>query len=92
MTIIELPYTSPSRLKSWITIDQIENDDESGKIFLNKLGDVLFTDKYNEQCKSFVRSILDFLIDWEFISWKQYDSIMAMRPKGEYLFYQNHQH
>lgn len=82
MIVTKLEYKEPSRLKSWISIDQIENDMD-GVIFMNKVGDVLFTNKYNEKSKEFARSILDFLIGWEFITWKQYDSLMAIREEGK---------
>lgn len=77
------PYKKPSRLKSWITLEQIEKEEE-GRIFLNKIGDILFTDKYRENAVKYARSILDFLVDWDYITWKQYDSLMAITKDGEW--------
>lgn len=81
--IIIPPYKEPSRQKSWITIEQIDRD-ELGKIFLNKIGDILFTDKYKENAVAYARNVLDFLVDWDYVSWKQYDSVMAITEKGKW--------
>lgn len=79
--ILELPYKSPSRLKSWITLEQIEVEHWE---VMDKICDILFSGKYAENCQEFARNILQFLQDWDFISWKQFDSIMAINPKGKF--------
>jgi hypothetical protein len=75
--IIPKPEVNPpTRDKSWITIDQLEKHCNE---FFVKVGDVLFSgDKYNELSKNFVRNVLDFVADHEFITWKQYDSVLRI--------------
>lgn len=33
---------------------------------------------YPDKCRSFLKKILEFLDDWEYISWKQYNLVMRM--------------
>ena len=47
---------------------------------IEKITDILFTEKYNEFCKNTARSILDFLINVRFITGKQVDLLLKLRP------------
>ena len=64
-----------------MTVDQI--DAEHWEV-MHKICEILFTKKYSEKCVSFARAILDFLSDHQFLTWKQFDSIMCLNPIGKY--------
>jgi len=87
--MIEPKKKKSSRRKSWVTLDQIEDEYPE---FTKKIADILFAtdengdDKYYDKAQNYARSILEFLEDWDFISWKQYDSLMAIRPNGKYPY------
>ena len=79
--ITDIPYQKASRCRSWLTIEQVENEHWE---VMKKICDVLFTpNKYSEQAVSFARNILNFLTDWEYITWKQYDSVMKIMSNEE---------
>lgn len=73
--ITNLPYVKSSRQRSWITLEQI--DKEYPEIII-KLSEILFTDKYGDSFKKFARDVIDFLVDWEYLSWKQFDSVVRI--------------
>ena len=93
--MIEPVKHKSSRKKSWVTLEQIETEYPE---FIRKIADILFKkekgdrkDKnrkfaYYDKAQNYARSILEFLEDWDFISWKQYDSLMAIRPNGVYPY------
>ena len=67
-----------SRKKSWITLNQIMDEYPE---FWDKLLDILFSkgdEQYWHKSIDYAKSILDFICDWEWISWKQFDSIMMI--------------
>ena len=64
-----------SRLKSWITLDQISLEYPE---FLDQIAEILFSGEYGKRPKEFVRSILYFLELDRFISWAQFDSIFRI--------------
>lgn len=66
--------------KSFITIDELFDEQLN---VLNKLSKVLFDDAYFEDTKIFCRSVLDFAIDHEFITWKQAYAILKILPTEE---------
>lgn len=53
-------------------------------LFLNKIGEILFTEEYSEKTKQITRSILDFLYTHEYISKKQYALIINCRKAVYY--------
>lgn len=71
------PYPSKvsSRTRSWITIDEIDNEFPE---FVDKLADIVFDDRYPNNMKDYARSILEFLDDWKWVSWKQFDAIIRI--------------
>jgi hypothetical protein len=72
-----------SRNNSWITINQIGNEYPE---FIDKISDVLFDSIYTESVKNYARSILTFLELFQWVSWKQFDSIMRIcATKDEYF-------
>ena len=83
-----------TRSKSWVTLYQIETEYPE---FIKKISDILFKKtgdrkdrdreySYYSKARNYARSLLEFLEDWDFISWKQYDSLMAIRPNGKYPY------
>jgi len=67
----------PTRDKSFIAdIDLADHCHD----FWYKCYDVLAFKTYDFRQKSFVHSILEFYDDWSYITWKQYDNIMWLRP------------
>lgn len=83
-----------SRKSSYITIEQI--DRECPEI-INKFADILFDKDYNEYAKEFARILLEFLSDWDYLTWKQFDSLLRIsknyfeyqRKMKEGMFYGN---
>lgn len=68
--------------KSYITIDELFNEQIE---VINKLSKVLFEDAYFEDTKVFCRSVLEFAIDHEFITWKQAYAILNILTTKERL-------
>lgn len=68
--------------KSYITGDELFGE---YKHFINKLGEVLYSDEYAEDTKMFCRSVLDFAVDENFITWKQANAIMKIKTTEERL-------
>src|SRR6187551_1368662 len=74
---IYVPYLDApsSRKENWITLQRIAWEFPQ---FFHKIGDILFTDRYDERAKDYIRSILFFLDVDRFISWKQFDSVFRI--------------
>lgn len=74
---IYYPYKEAvsSRKHSWITFQQISLEYPQ---FLNKIADILFCSNYDEKAKDYTRNILVWLENWQFVSWKQFDSIFRI--------------
>lgn len=71
-----------SRKNSFITLDQIDREYPE---IINKISEVLYYDDYTKEAKDYVRSLLDFMLDHDFLSWKQFDSVVAIcRYREEY--------
>jgi hypothetical protein len=66
--------------KSFITSEEMFGD---YTYVINKLGLVLYSDKYFEDTKIFCRSVLDFAVDHDFITWKQAYAILNIRTTAE---------
>lgn len=66
--------------KSYITTDELFADQLN---VIKKLSLVLFSDAYYEDTKEFCRSILDFAINHEFITWKQANAVLDIRTTEE---------
>ena len=66
-----------SRLNSWITLNQITQEFPE---FFEKIEDIFTQDApaYSEKAKSFAYSIMEYLEKWNWLSWKQFDSIICM--------------
>lgn len=67
-----------SRKKSWITHEQILNEYPD---FWDKLLDILYSkgdEQYWYKAVDYAKSILSFICDCDWISWKQFDSIMMI--------------
>lgn len=69
-----------SRKNSWITFDQICKEYPE---FIDKLCDIVTCPQYPSKAREFARSIMDYLLLWKFVSWKQFDSIMLTLPSYE---------
>ena len=65
----------PNREKGYITLTQLE---EQHPEFINKLSDIIF-DAMTERDKNFARSVLEFLRINQYVSWKQFDSILKVK-------------
>lgn len=61
--------------KSYITIDELF---ETYVEAINKIGAILYDETYFEDTQIFARSILEFAIDHEYITWKQYYALMKI--------------
>lgn len=60
------------------------NELESEKWYIiQKICDILFSEKYNEWAKSVARSILDGIIEYKGMTWKQDKLIMDIKPNIE---------
>lgn len=81
--ILNLPYKAASRKRSWLDVQQIEIEHWE---VVDKIATILYEKGKNwtERSITFARSILDFIVDHDFITWKQYDSIMSIKTKREY--------
>jgi hypothetical protein len=66
--------------KSFITSEEMFGD---YTYVINKLGLVLYSDEYFEDTKIFCRSVLDFAVDHDFITWKQAYAILNIRTTAE---------
>ena len=66
--------------KSFITSEELF---ENYLYITNKLGLVLYSDEYFEDTKIFCRSVLDFAVDHDFITWKQAYAILNIRTTAE---------
>lgn len=66
--------------KSYITSDELFADQLN---VIKKLSLVLFSDEYYDDTKEFCRSILDFVIDHEYITWKQANAVLDIRTTAE---------
>jgi hypothetical protein len=66
--------------KSYITPDELFGE---YLYIINKLGLVLYSDEYFEDTKIFCRSVLDFAVTHEFITWKQANAILNIRTTDE---------
>lgn len=90
--ILHLPYKPASRKRSWIDVQQIETEHWE---VIDKIATILYEKGKNwtEKSIQFARSVLDFVVDHEFMSWKQYDSIMGMMSIKEFkeLYNKNQQ-
>jgi hypothetical protein len=64
-----------TRRKSWITMYQIGNEYPE---FIDKIAEVLYHKEYNAKAKDFARNVLNFLYLWQFVTWKQFDSILSI--------------
>ena len=69
-----------SRKNSWITFEQISLEYPE---FLEKLCDIVTCPQYPSKAREFARSIMDYVLLWKFVSWKQFDSIMLTLPSYE---------
>jgi hypothetical protein len=69
-----------SRRNSWITFDQICKEYPE---FIDKLCDIVTCPQYPSKAREFARSIMDYVLLWKFVSWKQFDSIMLTLPSYE---------
>lgn len=66
--------------KSFITSDELFGEQIN---IIKKLSLVLFSDAYFDDTKEFCRSILDFAIDHEYLTWKQANAVLAIRTTAE---------
>lgn len=66
-------YQKASRERSWLTVEQIETEHWE---VMHKICNILFTNEYSDGAKNFARSVLDFTIDYGFMTWKQYNAMM----------------
>lgn len=71
-------YTVSDRTKTWVTVEQI---DREHWYFINKITNIMWWGNYSEKSKKFARSILDFLVDHHFVTWKQFDAVMKIEEK-----------
>ena len=81
--------------KSFITNDELFGEQIH---IIRKISKVLFTDEYFDDTKDFCRSILEFAIDHEYITWKQANAVMDIKtteerrrlyhssPKNKYIY------
>ena len=75
--------------KSYITPDELFGD---YLYVINKLGLVLYSDDYFEDTKEFCRSVLDFAVEHEFITWKQANAVLNIKTTEERrLLYRRYQ-
>jgi hypothetical protein len=79
--VLELPYHKSTRDKTWVTIEQIETEHW---YFMTKITEMLWWGDYSEKSKKFARSVLDFLVSHRFITWKQFDCVMASKEIVRY--------
>jgi len=79
--ILEVPYQKSTRDKTWVTVEQIENEHW---YFMTKITEILWWGDYSPKSKKFARSVLDFLVDHSFITWKQFDCIMSSKEMVRY--------
>jgi hypothetical protein len=79
--VLELPYHKSTRDKTWVTIEQIETEHW---YFITKITEMLWWGDYSEKSKKFARSVLDFLVSHKFITWKQFDCVMASKEIVRY--------
>lgn len=66
--------------KSFITSEEMFGD---YTYITNKLGLVLYSNEYFEDTKIFCRSVLDFAVNHDFITWKQAYAILNIRTTAE---------
>lgn len=66
--------------KSYITSEEMFGE---YNYITNKLGLVLYSDEYFEDTKIFCRSVLDFAVDHDFITWKQAYAILNIKTTAE---------
>lgn len=72
-----------SREKSWITFEQIVLEFPET---IDKISEIINDPVYNDVARGYARSILNYLSLWQFLSWKQFDSIWKIvRTKEEYF-------
>lgn len=72
--------------KSYITPEELFGEYQ---YIIDKLCLVLFTDDYWEDTKIFCRSVLDFAVDHEYITWKQANAVLNIRTTEERRRYYN---
>lgn len=75
--LIPVTEAPSSREKSWITIGQIGKEYPE---WINKISEILYYNEYNSRSKDYARSILNYLSCNDFVSWKQFDSIVKIYP------------
>lgn len=66
--------------RSWITQDEMFTDYVQ---IINKIGAILYDDTYAEDTKRFARSVLEFAIDHEFITWKQANALLKIKTTAD---------
>lgn len=81
--ILKIPYHQSTRDKTWVTVEQI---DEEHWYFITKITEILWWGNYSEKSKMFARSILDFLVNHRFVTWKQFDSVMGITEQRKPSF------
>lgn len=65
----------PSREKGYLTLSQLE---EYHPEFINHISNIIF-DAMTERDKDFARSVLEFLRINQYVSWRQFDSILKVK-------------
>lgn len=69
--------------KSYLTQEELLEPDYIE--IINKLSLVLVSDEYYKDTKDFCRSVLDFAVEHEFITWKQANAIIKIKTTKERL-------
>lgn len=65
-----------TRLKNTLSLFQISWEYPH---YINKLAEIIFDPKYSLRSKEFARSVLDYLKRNQYVSWKQFDSILNVK-------------